>query len=86
MLKKILLSLFLFKVIGLSGQTGISQFVDPAGHYSTNTSGLCIGCSITNASRVADNSLINYATVVMTAGITATYGIRAKLNELVSNT
>lgn len=80
MFKFFLHSIFFFKIISLSAQTGISQFADPTGNFSTSISGLCIGCSINDASNVADNSLGTYATIAMTAGAASTYSISAKLD------
>ena len=83
MCKLYFIALSFFFVMKSAGQTAISKFSNPAGNYSTSTSGLCIGCSITNPSYVADNTLANSANIFMTAGVAATYGIRAKLNALV---
>lgn len=65
------------------GQIVYSIFPDPTGKYSTTASGICFSCSISNASNVADNDFSNSATIIVSAGVGASRGIRAKLPSVV---
>jgi len=52
------------------GSTSLaSQWADPAGHFSSGTTGICLGCSVTNPDRVADSSAINYASLNVPVGL-----------------
>ena len=83
-MKKLLLILIpLAFTLLSSGQIVFSTFTDPTGKYSTTSSGICLGCSITNTSNVADISYSNYATIVISAGLAVSRGIRAKLPSVV---
>jgi hypothetical protein len=65
-------------------QTGVSQFADPTGMYSTGTSGICV-CSFSNTSAIADNDLGSFATVNVAASVFgATRSIKTKLNNTVA--
>ncbi|MGC4039020.1 MAG: T9SS type A sorting domain-containing protein [Chitinophagaceae bacterium] len=85
MSKAFLLLFFTIDILTSSGQTGLSQFSDPTGKYSTSSSGTCIACSFSNPSYISDNNLGNYATINVGASVFgAVRGIRAKLSSLVS--
>jgi hypothetical protein len=82
--KLLLIPLFIFSFpLNVPAQVIYSTFSDPTGKFSTTQSGICFSCSISNTSNVADADFSNNATIIVSAGIAASRGIRAKLPSLV---
>lgn len=46
-----------------------SQWANSTNHFDSGTTGICLGCSVTNPERVADNSISNYASLNVPVGL-----------------